>query len=383
VKVLYRAERAIGDQAARFGGRGGGVRVGFDKRWLVPFGVLVTSALVVLSVFAFGSSFVVADCSGALSSDYACYQERYQSLVRVFGVETAFDELKGEYGKNGFVRSNCHQLTHVIGRAAVERYGDIPTTYGRGEGFCGSGYYHGVMQAVVARIGAERILEEADALCSEELGERQKYSLYHRDCAHGLGHGFMGVLNNELFDSLHACDVLTDGWEREHCYTGVFRENVQAKDDPNHPSKYLKADQPLYPCTEVEDRYKNSCYRRQPMYALWTQDNDFAKVFDLCATVEDDFRPACHHGLGRSAFFQSIEQQVTDVAQAESTRILCMRGEEQEAQSNCIAGAVKTFIYYNRGDTARGEAFCGPFEAGLRAVCGRAAEEFYEDFALD
>jgi hypothetical protein len=302
-------------------------------------------------------------------------------LVRVSGVEAAFDELKEEYEKNGFVRSNCHQMSHVIGRAAAERYGDIPGAYDRGDSFCGSGYYHGVMQAVVARIGAGRILEEADTLCTD-LRERQKFSLYHRDCAHGLGHGFMNVLENELFASLHACDALTNGWEREHCYTGVFRENVQAKDDPSHPSRYLRSDQPLYPCTDVETRYKNSCYRRQPMYALLTQNNDLAKVFDLCAKVEGDFRPACYHGLGRSAFFQSIGQHVTDVAQAGAARMLCMLGEDHEAQSNCVAGVVRTFIYYNRGDT-RFEGFCGPFDADLRAVCRRAAEEYYEDFALD
>ena len=118
------------------------------------------------------------------------------------------------------------------------------------------------------------------------------------------------------------------------------------------------------------------------MYALWTQGNDFAKVFDLCARVEDDFRPACYHGLGRSAFLQSTEQQVTDGGQAGSTRMLCMLGEDHEARSNCVAGAVKTFIYYNRGDT-RAEAFCRPFDADLRAVCLQAAEEYYEDFALD
>jgi hypothetical protein len=302
-------------------------------------------------------------------------------LVRDSGVKTAFNDLKDEYGKNEFVRSNCHQMSHVIGRAAAERYNDIPTAYDQGDSFCGSGYYHGVMQAIVARVEEDRILEEADMLCAD-LRENQEYSLYHRDCAHGLGHGFMNVLENELYDSLEACDALTDGWEREHCFTGVFRENVQAKDDPNHPTKYLNSDQPLYPCTDVETRYKNSCYRRQPMYALWSQSNDFASVFNLCAIVEDDFRPACYHGMGRTIFFQSTVPHATDVAQAGITRMLCMLGEVQEAQSNCIAGAVKTFIYYNRGDT-RTEAFCGPFDGDLGATCRRAAEDYYEDFAID
>jgi hypothetical protein len=62
--------------------------------------------------------------------------------------------------------------------------------------------------------------------------------------------------------------------------------------------------------------------------------------------------------------------------------MLCMLGKDHEARSNCLAGAVKTFIYYNRGAT-RAEAFCGPFDADLRAVCLQAAEEYYEDFAVD
>lgn len=97
-------------------------------RWL-PIGILSASALVTASIFPFGPSYAVADCSGALSSDFACYQERYQDLVRVPGVETAFDELKEGYEKNKFVRFNCHQLSHVIGLAAAERYGDVQGTY--------------------------------------------------------------------------------------------------------------------------------------------------------------------------------------------------------------------------------------------------------------
>jgi len=55
---------------------------------------------------------------------------------------------------------------------------------------------------------------------------------------------------------------------------------------------------------------------------------------------------------------------------------------DQEAPSNCAAGAVKTFIYFNRGDT-RAEAFCEPFDADLRAEGRRTAEEYYEDCALN
>ena len=121
---------------------------GFNRWWLLPLGILIGSALIALNIAVLGPSFVdrsalagsaqqkpsgtVAECSGALSTDYACHQERYQALVRDSDVKAAFAELKAEYEKNDFVRSNCHQLTHVIGRAAAERYGDIPSAYGRG-----------------------------------------------------------------------------------------------------------------------------------------------------------------------------------------------------------------------------------------------------------
>ncbi len=366
-------------------------RVSFDKRWLLlPLGILTTSALVALGIVVFELSFLgrssgevaqrgasepVADCSGALATDYPCHQERYQNLVRGSGVEAAFVELKDEYKENDFVRSGCHQLTHDIGRAAAERYGSIPGAYGWGEHFRGAGYYHGVMEAVTAEIGADRILEEADTLCTE-LGEHREYSVYHEGCAHGLGHGFMGIVDNELFEALETCDALADRWEREHCYNGVFMENY----DSGHSSKYLKADQPLYPCTDVEDRYKTQCYQKQTTYALRTQDSDFAKVFELCAAVEAGFQPACYHGLGRNALEESVSKNVTDAAVAVSANMLCALGEDIEARSNCVIGAARYFVLFYHGDE-QAKVFCDSLDAeSLRAVCLRTAEEHYEGF---
>src|SRR3712207_2570833 len=37
----------------------------------------------------------IAECSGASATDHACYQQRYESLVRVSGVAAAFAELQG------------------------------------------------------------------------------------------------------------------------------------------------------------------------------------------------------------------------------------------------------------------------------------------------
>ncbi len=249
------------------------MRAGFGKWWLLPWGVLTASALVALGIVVSGPSFLgsssdeeaaqpaaseqeaaVTDCSGASKLDFACHQERYRALVLDSGVEAALADLKDERERNGFVRAACHDLTHVIGRTAVELYGDLAGAYSRGDPICSAGYYHGATEPVMAEIGADKVLEEADTVCAD-LRENQRYSTYHYNCVHGMGHGFMGVYESELFESLHACDALTERWEREHCYNGVFMENLTAMDNPSRPSKYLRADQPLYPCTEVETRY--------------------------------------------------------------------------------------------------------------------------------
>jgi hypothetical protein len=205
--------------------------------------------------------------------------------------------------------------------------------------------------------------------------------IYHFGCAHGLGHGFMGVLENELFESLEVCDTLNDGWEREACYGGVFMENVMAMDNPSHPSKYLRADQPLYPCTEVETRYKNECYKHQTSFAVYTRNDDYSKVFDLCGEVENEPHPGCHQGLGKNAALHSIKYVIGKEAKAEATRKLCMVGQDHEAHSNCVIGAVRATINYYASDE-QAKALCESLEADLRTGCLKETEGHYKEAAF-
>jgi hypothetical protein len=408
------------------------MRAGLNKGWMLPFGILTIFALAALSIIVFEPTSTkrssveapqqttneitqtsgeagtthcsgvqgtdgacnqghpreapteqaetreepTAKCSAASASDYLCYLQRYRDLVRTYGVEAAFAQLQIEVTTKEFARSNCHLMTHFIGRAAVDLYGDdTATVFSHGDNYCGSGYYHGAMEAIVEKIGPDKILHEANTLCANLDGD-QGHSFDHYNCAHGLGHGFMDIKEDQLFDSLKTCDTLADNWERHRCYGGVFMENVVANTNPGHASKYLKADQPLYPCDVVRTKYKNECYQRQTSYALQIQGNDFSRVFDLCAKVENRFQPSCYQGLGWDASVQSLKQGISDAAINESTKMLCSLSEDYIAQFNCIVGAVDYFIRdsYN---TTRATAFCGYFGAHLRARCLQEAEEYY------
>jgi hypothetical protein len=189
----------------------------------------------------------------------------------------------------------------------------------------------------------------------------------------------MRTLDNELFESLRACDTLTDEWEKDPCYAGVFMQNVMAADGPSDPFKHLRADRPLYPCTDVELQYKSACYRLQSAYVLQTQGNNFGKAFGLCATAEQGFRPACYQGLGGYASLQGIQQNATNAVQNKSISTLCMLDEDHEARSNCSAGAAKQFILNYHSDT-QARMLCDFFGVDVRDACLQAAEEFYTRF---
>ena len=206
--------------------------------WRIPVAVLIASAVAVAAILLAKSQGGAPDpatavtweaaCPDGLSGDFKCFERHYQTVVNSQSVEAAFTDIKDAYERSPYVKGNCHQLVHVIGRAAGLLFGDVAQAYERGNEFCWSGYYHGVMEAILAKIGYQNVKTQLNTICAG-VGATERYSFAHYNCAHGLGHGVMLVSQHELFDALTTCDSLGDGWERESCYGGVFMENILAE----------------------------------------------------------------------------------------------------------------------------------------------------------
>jgi hypothetical protein len=150
---------------------------------------------------------------------YSCYKKELTDITKAQGPEQATGLIKQAYSTSSYVKSQCHQLMHIVGRTALEKYGDISNTYAHGDQFCWSGYYHGAMEQIAIDKGFDYIVKNANSICAP-IAAKGKYSFYHYNCVHGLGHGFMFVKDGDLFASLSACDSLTDSWERTSCYGG-------------------------------------------------------------------------------------------------------------------------------------------------------------------
>ncbi len=340
--------------------------------WIIPIAVVSLSLLVAGGLVTKSKlSPQIVTCPKS-TEDFKCWQKHFQQLIAAKSPEAAFKEAKAVYDTSSIVKNNCHQISHVIGRASALKYKTIVEAFNHGDNFCWSGYYHGVMEATAKRLGGAKVIATAPTICNESKGNKP-YSFYHYNCVHGLGHGIMGIEDNELFDSLTVCDRFLDNWEQSSCYGGVFMENIMSASNPDHRTNYIKPDQPLYPCTAVDEKYKQQCYLMQTSQALVTENQDFDKVFALCDGVESPHNLTCYQSLGRDASGHTISS-------VEGTAALCNKGTSQVARSNCFVGAVKDFIgYFHKLDP--GLQLCSAItEADTKNECITTANMYIQSF---
>lgn len=310
-------------------------------------------------------------CTGSNSSNFDCYEKHYVTLVKEKGIKAAFDDLKARYKGNGYVVSQCHPITHVIGREAALKFATPGEAYTQGDGLCWSGYYHGVLETFLEKVGRENLPREIDHICDGIEG-KERYSFDYYNCVHGLGHGVMTITNTELFQSLEYCDLLTGDWEQKSCGSGVFMENVIV-DNLNHFTKYLKPEEPLYPCTAVAWKYKETCYLMQTSYVLKVNGGNFPDTFAWCRKAESAYRATCFQSLGRDVSGRTSSNAV------ESKR-LCLLGEDYFKRSNCVIGAVKDFISYFHSDK-EAKVFCASLEdPELVSLCDSTTASYYAQF---
>lgn len=350
-----------------------------SKRWVA--GAALSAALLVPAWFASGDSRsapAVPDCTGAGRIDFQCYQRRYHALALARGPRAAIRDLDERSTRVGYLRAACHQLMHGIGRDTGRRAGI--QAFEQGDDSCSSGFYHGVVEAVMERAGAASLLRDATVVCAP-FREREPHGMDHYNCIHGMGHGFMDVLGGDVFRSLDGCGRLPAAWERRHCEGGVFMENLTSVAKPRRPAGHLRPGRPLYPCTAVAARYKHECYMKQTAYALYVRDDDFAAVFAICAASPDvRFRPDCYEGLGGDASIHASKYLTGAAATRRATRALCRLGPDRIARRSCLVGAVTVIVRDGASQATGAVAFCDSLgDRGLRASCSRGHLKTVQD----
>lgn len=315
------------------------------------------------------------DCRATTAADaggqFRCYATYYASKMYFEGKEAAVIDMKAAYEADPYVKAECHQLTHVLGRTGYEKYGSLDKAYADGDSFCWSGYYHGAIEQAIKQIGGQKIAAQAPQVC-DSFAKKRPYSFDHFNCVHGLGHGLMAVGAYNLPSSLKLCDNLLSSWDRSSCYGGVFMENVMVASRGDGVGAYFKDDEPLYPCTFVERTYKEQCYLMQTSQVLQRNGYDFAKTFAICGQADAGFIDTCYRSLGRDASGSTVSDQDRTIA-------ICRLAPNHDALTGCMLGAVRDFVSYHHSDQ-EALKLCDAFGGDITAPCRQDVAQYYKSF---
>lgn len=234
-----------------------------------------------------------------------------------------------------------HEITHAIGRRAVETFSTFAGAFHSCDARFQGGCYHGVMEAVIAtpseraagkgHMAFSEIKERIPDLCTEKIGGGLARGL-RAQCQHGLGHAILYTLDYRLKEALSGCDLLADSSDRQNCLLGVFMENTTATE---RAKRDLKAGDPLYPCSALLDRYRSACFLDQTrvMFHMGLSPEQIAEE----CTKASGFERECFRSLGRDLLTSLLPPGIR--AAARECEVIA-----GTFAPSCIDGAVATLV---------------------------------------
>lgn len=238
---------------------------------------------------------VFTDCT-TTKSPKKCFQALAKRVTQDEAVGDMLHALIGAE-ESPSLASSCHEFVHYLGQEAYRAHTSVPKALGAGTHVCYGGFYHGVLEGFFA----DKKVSVADAhelvpLIATACGQKQDYSepIFYTECVHGVGHGILFLSDMDLPGALALCDTSFTGEARELCWGGVFMENAASTTNRDHPTRFISAGDPLYPCNSMEVRYRKICYQYQSTYftklSKTASGIDWGHVIALCQAVPVQYR---------------------------------------------------------------------------------------------
>lgn len=346
----------------------------------VVIGLLVFAACLVAPVTQAQAAGGLPDCHQTLLNEkVACIEAALTRIIETEGTEASLNVLEALTKDDREVLGESHPLVHHIGKRTFARYKTAADALSHCTAQFWSGCYHGVLQAYLSSLPKVEP-QHITALCPVTPAV-PAYSFPRYNCLHGVGHGVTMQFRYDVLKSLAFCEALAGGWERESCYGGVFMENIVAFQESRRPQSahqhhdqaagaaghhevpatpFLNPNDPLYPCSVLNERFLSSCYLMQTSAMLTFANFDFARVFPQCAQVPSAFQVTCARSLGRDISGFTMRQ-------ADRTRELCALGQGSQVVE-CLIGATKDFMLTDASPEP-GLALCRTVDATQKPAC--------------
>jgi len=228
----------------------------------------------------------------------------YFDLAADLSTNYETEDIIGALGKTENIPqvfSQCHQLTHYLARNDFKESRSISDSYSTCTSVCWGGCYHGVMEQYfdekdipLYTSDSSEISEQVIHACGKQ-GDYDNPRIFF-ECIHGIGHAMMFITDGDLPYSLLLCDSLEDRSQRETCYGGVFMESSSSS--TSHPSKFIKEDDPMYPCNILDEHFLKTCYTYQSSHFARINNFNWTKVGILCSKVPKQYQQGCFEVIG-------------------------------------------------------------------------------------
>lgn len=288
-------------------------------------------------------------------ADSACFEQAFGNLAYTEGPKRALAVFAEKIETDPTVRV-CHRIAHSLGAGALAHYrGDVGLAFADGSAVCWSGYYHGILERAYAGVSEEDLPAVSRRLCASDQVRRSDFVAYQ--CVHGLGHGLMIYTGYDMPLALETCDALSTSWDQTSCTGGVFMENLQTSYGTK--SKWLRDDDPLFPCPTVAQRHKLYCYLMVTSRILDVVGGDWQQTVDWCRKAEKAWVATCFQSLGRDASGRTLQNG------KEINRICSLAGDMTD---QCLYGAARDITSMDAG-ARRSAGFCAATKATYRAIC--------------
>ncbi len=250
--------------------------------------------------------------------------DQLYSYIKKFGVKPTILHLNSLDSKLG----DCHQTAHHAGRLAFELLGNDVFKDCSIE--CHSGCYHGAIESFFKEHGTTDIPSTLNVICGENLNEFAGHQ-----CFHGIGHGLTAFFDYEIYNALELCDQLNRG--QRSCYSGVFMENIVGSLAEGHKTKYLN-DDPQYPCSAVDDKYKTDCYFFQTARMKELLKGNYTLISQACGEAPAEYQLFCFESMGRDISGDNNENPEKSIA-------LCQTAPPGGNRISCLKGAVQDTLW--------------------------------------
>lgn len=302
-----------------------------------------------------------------------CWQAIIEGALKDKGLNQAFESLANLYFSQPAFAASCHEYAHILGQAA---YGEFSKT-GNVElsprsSYCGYGYYHGFMEALLFGDG---IIAQAQDFCAYAgVTLKAENSDAEGACYHGIGHGAVdgsdprawGDSQAMIKPGLNLCQKVANDLEQPfgklyRCVSGAYNAlEILAKEE-KYKLDLINRD-PFSFCATQPKFNLEACYTNMLPALFRTGEIDFEQLARKIEDItEDNNEHVIRSQVMLSLFQEYIRENLNEFDYGISQAVSLCRKLDEYSHLPCIQGLAGGHMKYGEPTKEYVKAldFCG------------------------